>query len=198
MKRISRSTLIPILIWSTVMSLLLFIGDWLFETVFIFGSVLQIFWFVMGVGVLAVSVIQSGWRGGLAALVAGALVVAASPFISTAGSWSWAWASLQSHKAVYDQVVAQAAALPDQGQIDGRQYRIERGPPVRIAFPQPVGVADNWGAVIHDPSDAVATARGWTGKPPKHTVRSDLQELWGGDLLSCRRITGHYYRCWFT
>lgn len=198
MRPADRPTLIILLIWSGLMTLLLLAGDWLIEVAFIFGPLLQIFWLMLGLGVLAFSLIKSGWRGGLATILAGGLVVATAPFLSAAGGWGWAWISLRSNKAVYDRVVARAASLPDRGEIDGRRYLIERGPPVRIAFPQPVGIADNWGAVIHDPSGAVATATGWTGKPQRFTVRADIRELWGGDLLACRRITGDYYRCWFT
>lgn len=198
MKWVDRSVLTLILVWSIVMCLLLLAGDWLIESAFILGAVLQIFWFLLGFGLLAFSTFRSGWRGGLAAICAGVLIIAVAPFISSAGGWGWAWISLQSHRAVYERVVAQAAVLPDEGRFNGHSYRIERGPPVRVAFPQPVGVADNWGAVIYDPSDAVATAKGWGAKPGAHTVRPDIQNLWGGDLLSCRRITGHYYRCWFT
>jgi len=197
-KRTDHSVVIVIAIWSVVMGLLLLAGDYLLEIAFVFAPLLQLFWLLLGVGVLAFSIFCAGWRGGVAAILAGGLLVISSPFLSAAGGRGWAWISLQSHKAVYDRVVAQAATLPDQGQIDGRQYFIERGPPIRVAFPQPVGVADNWGAVVHDSSGAVAAAKGWTGKPQRHTVRPDLQELWGGDLVTCRRIVDDYYRCWFT
>ena len=53
-------------------------------------------------------------------------------------------------------------------------------------------------AVIHDPSDLVASAKGWGERPGDYTAHPDVRDLWGGKLVACSRITGHYFRCDFT
>jgi len=100
---------------------------------------------------------------------------------------------------VYDDVVhlAEGGSTPA-GPYRGVRFDVEPGPPVRVAFPID-GIGDNWTAVIHDPSDRVASAHGWAdGDGVEYTVAPDLQELFGGDLLSCRHLEDHYYRCSFT
>ncbi|MBB4083107.1 hypothetical protein [Brevundimonas lenta] len=184
-------------LWVLGAAALLLGTDWLIEALFIVGSLLQLLWALAGLIVLIVLLLNRGWLPALALIVA-AVGLVFSP-LPQWGGWLWFRISFERNRPIYEQVVARAATLPAEGELDGAGYRIEPGPPVRIAFPQPVGVADNWGAVIHDPSDAVLTARGWgPAGGPDYTVRPDLQELWGGDLLSCTRITGHWHRCWFT
>lgn len=182
--------------WTFVAALLLLGSDWLFERIWALGPLLQGGWTLLGTILLIGLVIARQWLPGLVLAVA-AVALLLLPLPEWGGR-AWFWISFNQHREAYDSIVAEADVLPDGGQAHGVRYIIERGPPVRIAFPQPVGVADNWGAVIHDPSDGVATARGWGSRPGEHTIRADLHELWGGDLLTCSRITGHYYRCWFT
>lgn len=83
---------------------------------------------------------------------------------------------------------------------DEISFRIDNGPPLRIAFVQPGGLLDNWEGVVFDPTGEVLKAQGWvenSGRQafsaPDHIVR-----LFGGDIVSCKPIQGHYYRCWFT
>lgn len=170
------------------------IGDW---NVFFVPMVL-LTWLGVGVCLLAVLLILRRFRAaGLLAILT-PLVFFLSPLASSAGASLWNQAQFQGSKAVYEDVVARASALPDSGVIGGQSYRIARGGPTRVAFPLPVGVADNWSAVVHDPSDAVATAKGWGERPGDYTARPDVRDLWGGQLIACTRITGHYYRCDFS
>lgn len=182
--------------WSAVAVGLVFASDWLFEKIWVLGLGIQGIWALVG-ALLCLSLLFTGrWRHAGAVILVAALVIF-SPLASWGGQ-AWFWISFRQHQDVYRGIVARSASLPPEGTFRGVRYRIEPGPPVRIAFPQPVGVADNWGALVHDPSDAVATAKGWGKQPGEYTVRADLQDLWGGDIVSCSRITGHYYRCWFT
>jgi hypothetical protein len=182
--------------WAAVAFCLVFAGGWLFEKIWVLSLGLQGIWALVGI-LLSLSLLFTGrWRQA-GVLILFAVVVVVSPLASW-GSEAWFWVSFKQNEGIYRDVVARTDSLPRQGEIRGVRYRIERGPPARVAFPQPVGVADNWGAVVHDPSDAVATAKGWGERPGEYTIRADLQELWGGDIVSCSRITGHYYRCWFT
>jgi hypothetical protein len=170
------------------------IGDWnvFFLPLILWG------WLLVGLGVLAALLISRNWRAaGLLAILT-FLTFFLAPVVSSLGAGVWNRSQFQRSEAVYADVVARAASLPNEGRIGAVGYRIERGPPTRIAFPLPVGVADNWSAVVHDPSDAVATVRGRGERPGDDTARPDLRALWGGQLVSCTRITGHYFRCDFT
>ncbi len=80
------------------------------------------------------------------------------------------------------------------------RFRVDTGPPVRVAFPQPGGIIDNWEGVVYDPSGVVATARGWSMQrgSQEFTAPPEVRGLFGGDLVICRPIRRSFYRCWFT
>lgn len=177
-------------------TLTLLAGDWLMEVNFLLRIVALPLIGLGGLVVLAALTITKQWKA-VGALIAAAIVLIVLPLPSWGGRL-WFFISFNQHRQAYDAVVAEANGLPRNGIRYGVSYRIEPGPPLRVAFPQPVGIADNWGAVIHDPSDGVAAAKGWGETNGDYTIRPDLQELWGGDIVGCSRITGHYYRCWFT
>jgi hypothetical protein len=93
----------------------------------------------------------------------------------------------------YDRIVAEASRLGEGGTCMGTDYLVDRrGDAIRIAFVTSPGVVDNWGGIVYDPTDAVASARG------HDTAPAAVRELFGGDIVSCRRLTGHYYSCGFT
>lgn len=170
------------------------IGDW---NVFFVPFVL-LGWLGVGVCLLAGLLIARKWRAaGLLAILT-PLAFFLSPVASSAGAKVWNQSQFQRSEATYEKVVAGAASLPDAGSVGGVSYRIERAAVTRIAFPLPIGVADNWSAVVHDPSDLVATAKGWGARPGDYTAHPDVRSLWGGDLVACTQITGHFYRCDFT
>jgi hypothetical protein len=68
----------------------------------------------------------------------------------------------------------------------GIDYRVDPGPPQRVAFPLPGSVIDNWCAVIYDRSGSL--------KVPNSSVRG----IFGGDLVGCRLIDGAFFQCCFT
>jgi hypothetical protein len=74
---------------------------------------------------------------------------------------------------------------------------VEPGPPVRIAFMTDPGFLDNWSGIVFDPTGAVMQADGWdaTGK---FRAPASITELFGGDIVSCRHLSGDYYHCSFT
>jgi hypothetical protein len=155
-------------------------------------------WLAIGVCLLAGLLIVRHFRaaGLLAILTPLAFFVA--PVVSSTGADLWNQAQFDRSRNVYEDVIARASALPDTGVVQEKTYRIERGQTTRVAFPLPVSVADNWSAIVHDPSDLVATARGWGARPGDYTAHPDVRDLWGGKLVACSRITGHYFRCDFT
>ncbi|MGQ3040610.1 MAG: hypothetical protein ACT6TH_03970 [Brevundimonas sp.] len=175
-------------------------SDWLLEVspaIYLIGMTAMPAMLLVGLVLCLTMIWRRHWLKAAAIALGFALILLAP--LPAIGSSLWFRISFQTNRAAYEEVVQRAHALPQSGALGDVRYQIERGPPTRIAFPQPVGIADNWGAVIHDPSDAVLTARGWGAEGAgDFTVRADLQRLWGGDLLSCARITGHWHRCWFT
>jgi hypothetical protein len=101
----------------------------------------------------------------------------------------------------YSRVVETESRSPSKGVVeDGKvTYVVDNGPPVRIAFPK-FGIIDNWVAIVYDPSDAVAEARGWDFQSGKQlfTAPPKIKSLFGGDLVECWRLYSHYYSCSFT
>lgn len=175
-------------------------SDWLLEVnlvLYFLGIIATLAMLFVGLALCLAMMWRRQWLKA-ATLVAGFALILLAP-LPAIGSSLWFSVSFEMNRAAYEEVVQRAHALPQSGALGDVRYQIERGPPTRIAFPQPVGIAHNWGAVIHDPSDAVLTARGWGAEGAgDFTVRADLQRLWGGDLLFCARIIGHWHRCWFT
>ena|SRR5690606_32406398 len=87
----------------------------------------------------------------------------------------------------------------ERGMIAGIDLVVDSGPPLRVAFPQPGGITDNWEAVVHDPSGRVREAIGWkNGVAGEFTASPEVRSLFGGDLLACRHVVKDFYRCWFT
>lgn len=196
MKSVSRTAWWLVGTWLAVATLTLLASDWMMEANFLVALIAVPVVRLAGLGVIAALAV-SGEGKAIGALIVAAIVLIVLPLPTWRGRL-WFFISFNQHRQAYDAVVAEADRLPRDGTRHGVSYRIESGPPIRVAFPQPVGIADNWGAVIHDPSDGVATAKGWGETNGDYTIRPDLQELWGGDIVSCSRITGQYYRCWFT
>jgi hypothetical protein len=77
------------------------------------------------------------------------------------------------------------------------RYRLDRGPPIRVAYATDLGFLDNWSAIILDPTDSVAAAHGF--RPGGgYTAPDSVKSLFTGDIVECSRMFGHYYRCSFT
>jgi hypothetical protein len=98
----------------------------------------------------------------------------------------------------YESVVAALADGRDPGIRVA--HRVEQGPPLRVAFPWPGGILDNWCGVVYDPSGLVMKARPL--KPDLSSLGApDLQKvraLFGGDLFYCEPLGGNWYFCSFT
>lgn len=109
-------------------------------------------------------------------------------------------------KPAYDRIVTHAWSgaylddpVPRRGAEAGYQFTIDYGPPVRVGFIWGK-LADNWNGVVWDPTGIVKTARGWRERDGRGhlTASAEAQKLFGGDLIRCRRLIDHYYRCGFT
>ena len=98
----------------------------------------------------------------------------------------------------YEAIVGRVMATGNArgGEASGVQFEVDAGPPLRVAFPQPGGIIDNWEGVVWDPTDVVRSATGW--RDGTYTASPVAKALFGGDLVACRHVIDHFYRCWFT
>ena len=164
---------------------------------------LLLLFFLLPMGAVALGLIVSGlWRGWelrrtpMAALLTVILMPAAIACVSYLGRAA-TWLDFLQDKDAYEEIVARVNAEPldvgarsEGGSIE---YRVDRsGGATRIAFVTDAGMADNWAAIIHDPTGSVALARGHD-TAPKH-----VQELFRGSLVSCWRLNRHFYSCSFS
>lgn len=78
----------------------------------------------------------------------------------------------------------------------GHQYRIDAVKAVRIAYSRG-GFLDNWLAIVYDPTDEVKKARGFDDQG-NFTAPPSIRSIFGGDLVECSNIYGHFYDCSFT
>lgn len=128
---------------------------------------------------------------GIPALLPAALPLIAIPFAAFAAShalyWSHvapSWWRLRIDRAAFD------AAL-DGG--PSPVSRIERSGS-RTAFLTVSGIRDAWAAIVHDPTDRIAAARGWNGGPVAPDIRRSFpnsQTIW------CQRLDSHWFHCQF-
>ncbi len=93
-------------------------------------------------------------------------------------------------------------STPERGYHDsqGLHYFVEPGPPLRLAFPWPGGVIDNWCGAVYDPSKVVLQANKFTGDWDKwhDQVPIEVIRLFGGDMMYCAELEPPFYRCCFT
>jgi hypothetical protein len=79
--------------------------------------------------------------------------------------------------------------------------RVESDLELRIAFIQG-GILDNFGAVIYDESDELATLAEFKASTHDSSQSSSkirhLLKIFGGDVISCQRLQKHWYYCSFT
>lgn len=112
------------------------------------------------------------------------------------------WIAFLSERRTYELVVAEVRSgriRQHRGEYDGVSFQVDRGPPARVAFDWG-GVIDNWNGVVWDPTGVVASADGWRqeGGRLQLTAAPESRELFGGDLVWCRRLSEDYFYCEFT
>lgn len=144
--------------------------------------------------------LRQGWRRVVALPLAAIAVWFASGRLALLGDEAQFFLRFRAHEADYirlSQLAQLEQQMPQAGDGD-IPYELDGASPTRVAFPLPGGILDNWEAVIFDPTDQVATAKGWGRQPGDFTASPAAKKLFGGDLLACRHVKGHFYRCWFT
>jgi hypothetical protein len=82
-------------------------------------------------------------------------------------------------------------------EVMGHDVVVDAGPPLRVAFPQPGGLLDNWNGIVYDPTAKVETAQGLSADG-RFSASPKVRALFGGDIVKCSHIAGAFYRCSFT
>jgi hypothetical protein len=117
-----------------------------------------------------------------------------------AGTYVGTASRLAINRGRYDDIIDKVRAKPvaaNYAEASGVTYSVDVGPPVRVAF-NPDGILDNWSGIIFDPTDEVMLADGFDPKTGKFSAPDRITKLFGGDLVECWPLWGHYYRCSFT
>jgi hypothetical protein len=148
----------------------------------------------------AISVAVRGIRGRSRAATIGLLLALILAGLAQAsfGGQVGILARFYTHRPKYQAIVKslEAGVAPP----GGVRHIVDNGPPLRIAFPWPGGIGDNWCGVVYDPTGLVMKARDIKADlsnfsdPAFHSVRM----LFGGDLRSCEPLGGSWYYCCFT
>lgn len=184
---------------------------WLFGPLFVLVAVPFAAFFVLSGGFLIVSGSRDAWARRSHPLIAASLVIApvivtvagaasALPLIrigATASTWVWFLA----HRGTYREIARQVESgelvpAPTFYQKTlGTQFIVDKGPPKRVAFPLFGGFADNWRAVVHDPTGVVRNAR---FRNPGEPGPDNLEMMFGGQMVGCRLMIEDFYACDFT
>jgi hypothetical protein len=134
------------------------------------------------------------WRSvGIPALLLVFIPVVSLPFAAFAVDhalyWSHvapSWLMLRSDRGAFD------AALTG-GRMPTGITGVFRVPP-RTAFRTIIGFDGNWAAIVHDPTDRLAAARGWNGGPVAPDIRRSFPN---SHTIWCQRLDSHWFHCQF-
>ncbi|KQM87085.1 hypothetical protein ASE67_04905 [Sphingomonas sp. Leaf23] len=139
---------------------------------------------------LVIDGLVRSWRlraAGIPALLPAFVPIVALPFAGFLAShalyWSHvvpSWWLLRSERAAFDRALS-GGAVPAGVAI------VERAGP-RRAFP-----TVNGRAIVHDPTDRMAEARGWNGGP----VAAYIRNVFGNTTIWCQRLDSHWFHCQF-
>ena len=134
------------------------------------------------------------WRSaGIPALLLVMMPAIALPFAAFAANhalyWSHvapSWLRLRSDRGAFD------AALTGAPMPTGITGILRVAP--RTAFRTIIGFEGDWAAIIHDPTDRMAAARGWNGGP----VAPDILRIFpNSQTIWCQRLDSHWFHCQF-
>lgn len=161
-----------------------------YEVFFYFSDVFALFGMVLvaGLGVLAPVVLlidARKLRARAAVPLLGAVVATWAVWIFVPMKTIGLTTRFYVEQGSYDAAVRQVNAGFVPSCAAAKDCDFEEGPPARLAFSWG-GILDNWVGVVYDPEDDVAS------HPERH------KKIFGGDLVGCRAIKGHYYLCSFT
>lgn len=195
--------------WAIVGVLLSFADRPIRDALWIVTDGVWLLYALVGIGILVALIARIGRRHGalrrslsvVALVVLGAGVFLTAPTVAEAGDAFWFQRRFDALEPKYRSIAERARAGTHLSASDTAGIRVvlDGGPPIRVAFPQPGGIIDNWEGVVYDPTGAVGAATGWRdGVPGNYSAPVRVRVLFGGDLVACRHVRASFYRCWFT
>jgi hypothetical protein len=177
------------------------------EHLWIMAQAPIIIWAALGVVLLVVALFRIRHRDQRRSVAISlvAIAVAALGFAPTArfGASLTTEARFALQRSRYERVISSVRdSSPGEGshEVNGLRYVVDAGPPVRLAFPWPGGVTDNWCGAIFDPTKVVLQANRFNGDWSQwhNQVSVEVIRLFGGDMLYCRELDAPFYHCCFT
>lgn len=79
----------------------------------------------------------------------------------------------------------------------GTTFKLDAGPPVRVAFLVPTLDRNGWYSVVFDPTGLVGQAKGYISKTDSFEVPSSVANLFSGYLIGCTKINADFHWCSF-
>ena len=107
---------------------------------------------------------------------------------------------LQRYRGIIEKVQREPDPTAGSGtwqQDRGTTYIVDYGTPRRVAF-EPSGILDNWSGIVWDPTHDVMKADGFDAKTGRFHAPDRITKMFGGDLVTCRRLGGDWFDCSFT
>lgn len=150
-----------------------------------------------------VNCVRQHWNRSSLILAVSVLLIGA--VLSFYGQWLGRLIRFQLLKPHYERVLTRlreraGGGTVRLGELDTREYIVEPGPPLRVAFIWPGGFLDNWCGVVYDPLGEVMKANlfkeDWSNWNALELQRVKI--LLGGDIYRCEHLYGDWYFCWFT
>ena len=199
----SRSHLTPtVLAWAALGILISFAAEVLFEWFWIKAALAVVLWLAIGTALIVTRLWKArqatnrrdAFAAAGAVVFVGIVVLIASPFAAQLGASATERVRFSLHHSDYDRIAVEAErSQPEAGrhESDGVVYLIDRGPPLRIAFPWPSGTVFGWCGAVHDPSREVA-------RIDETPAPMNLRGLFGGEMTDCHEVAESYYVCCFT
>lgn len=195
--------------WTLGTIVLLFFAQSLREELWIIEMFVEMAWFATGLVLLAVcSFVAARRRGRRPVIATGWMAAVLCAAIFTGGYLAHAGADWRMRRRFernlprYQRAVTMVRRdrLGPGTHHSGVMFVVDEGPPVRVAFPWPGGVIDNWQGIVYDPTGEVLKAnrfgRTWStsGDPPL----AGVVKLFGGDMFYCEAVRRPWYFCQFT
>ena len=193
----------PVILWLFAGIALALATPLLADYLWILAPIPILIWAVLGgvLGVLTKRRLRHPEQRRSAQLALLAMALVTMTFCPTAelGSSLVRKARFADQRGRYEQMVARLRdSVPEAGryETDGLRYVVD-GPPLRLAFPWPGGMIDNWCGAVYDPTSVVLQANNFDGNWAKweEEVPVDVIKLFGGDLVHCQELDSPYYCC---
>lgn len=170
----------------------------------LFVPLLALGWIFIGVVVLK-SASKNRFHSGISAVAVVAPILAIGVVIPAWKLISWCsdWGYFLKNRDAYQEVIR----LAENGNFDmaanhfqkyeSTTFRLDQGPPLRIAFLRPDFYLDGWAGIIYDPTGDVISITENDIDMGKKEVSKKNNNNFQYDLYLCSHLTDTFYKCTF-